>query len=434
MSLVRSLVSLLSLVGLFVAAPASIAQAAKCPNVHIVLDRSGSMSATVTGTGKTRMVVANEAIKAILNKYDGKFPIGLSRFPRNSCDSEVIAAPAYKTRMTIEASLTPTTTGSTPSGTAMRDAAMIKELRDPERKQYIVLITDGGPGCGGEPDSCPGTTNEIKKAAMQNPPITTFVVGFGGGLGASEQQCLRDMADAGGKPDPMNKFYKADSAEDLNKALASIIEIITGGGDVGMGGLCDDTCYSNGCPNPGDICVRGECKQNPCADFTCAPGSYCYTDGLTAPNCVKACTKSCPAGTRCYMGGCSPDPCNYACPAGLVCDANLRRCVKDPLCGEMPIDEQCRGTSACKAGQCVDDPCRYIRCPANTRCVGWEGTCDAIPNQQMMMMDPKDNTVDVDGRGGCSALPGAAGSASLGSGLLIALALLSARRRRQGRA
>lgn len=408
------------------------AEAAKCPNVHIVLDRSGSMSSTVSGTGKTRMVVANDAIKTILGKYDGKFPIGLSRFPNSGCDSDVISPPAYKSKMKIEMSLSPTTTGSTPSGTAMRDAIAIKELRDPERKQYIVLITDGGPGCSGGLDTCDGTVGEIKKGLMQNPPISTFVVGFGGGLTSGEQQCLTQMADAGGKPDMSAlKYYKADSADDLNKALSNILEVVIGG-EVGMTGPCDDTCYSNGCATPGDICVAGECTPNPCAGVSCAAGQYCYTDGTTPGICVKACTKSCPTGTRCNMGACSPDPCAYACQAGLVCDANLKRCVKDPLCGDMPADEQCKGTSSCRGGKCVDDPCRYIRCPTGSRCVNWEGTCDAIPNPPVMTPDMANSSVDIDSRGGgCSALPGTAGSASLGSALLAALFFVTARRRRR---
>ena len=61
-----------------------------------------------------------------------------------------------------------------------------------------------------------------------------FVVGFGGGLSSSEQQCLTQMADAGGKPDmtPL-KYYKADSADELNKALSSIVEVVIGG-EVGI--------------------------------------------------------------------------------------------------------------------------------------------------------------------------------------------------------
>lgn len=414
----------------------SSARAAKCPNLHIVLDRSGSMTSTVSG-GKSRWDVAKEAINKVLDKYDNKFPIGLSIFPRNSCDSELVTAPAYKSKVAIQMGINRTgPSGSTPSGTAVRDAAMIKELRDPDRKQFLLLITDGGPGCGGEPDSCNGTTSEIQKAFMQAPSINTFVVGFGGGLSASEQQCMTNMANAGGKPAATpEKYYKADNADDLNKALSDIIEVIMGGGDVGMGGLCDDTCYTNGCKVPGQVCVAGECVDHPCAGVVCPKSSYCYTDGTSPGICVKACTKACGKGTRCNMGACSTDPCNYACPAGTVCNSALKRCESDPLCGNMPIDEKCRGTSACRAGKCIDDPCRYITCPTGTRCVLWEGTCDLIPNT-----DPPDmsgeNPDEIDtgkARGGCSTIPGGAESASFGVAAAYFLTLIAVRRRRQPR-
>ena len=136
------------------------------------------------------------------------------------------------------ASLMPT--GSTPSGTAVRDAQALGSLNDPKRAQYIILITDGGPGCGGEPDSCSGTVGEITKARMKSPSISTFVVGFGGGLAASESICLTQMANAGGKPTTSaEKYYKADTADELNRALAEILKVVTGGGEAGAGdGLC----------------------------------------------------------------------------------------------------------------------------------------------------------------------------------------------------
>lgn len=431
-----SALTLLGLLGGFVAlfGSAAPAVAAKCPNLHIVLDRSGSMSTTVSGS-KTRWDVAKEAITAVLDRYDGKFPIGFSIFPRSGCDSDLITEPAYKTKMKIVSAMAASgPSGSTPSGTAMNEVRnMVKALRDAERKQYILLITDGGPGCG-TLDTCNGTVNEIDAALKATPSITTFVVGFGGGLSSSESQCLSQMAAAGGHPDMTAlKYYKADNAADLSKALEGIIEVVMGGGDVGMGGLCDDTCYSNGCKIAGDICVGGECNPNPCAGVMCPKDSYCYTDGKSTGVCVRACTKPCPKGTRCNMGACAADPCPYACPAGTVCNANAKRCEVDPLCGMMAPDEKCRGTSACRAGVCVDDPCRYLTCPKGTRCVPWEGTCDFVPLPiEEMPPDPMDNTDDEKAvrAAGCSTIPGGAESASVGGGALFLLGLLRARRRR----
>jgi hypothetical protein len=247
--------------------------------------------------------------------------------------------------------------------------------------------------------------------------------------------CMTQFALAGGKPNASpEKYYKADNADDLNKALADIIKVVAGGGDVGMDGICDDSCYTNGCKVLGEICVTpGDCKPNPCTGVVCPADSYCYTNGTTPGTCVKACTKQCPAKTRCSMGACISDPCPNACPAGSVCDANAKRCVADPLCGMMAPDEQCKPPSACRGGGCVDDPCRYFTCPKGTRCIPWEGSCDWIPpppdeNPDAENPDDTDPTVR---RAGCSTIPGGAGVASVGVASLYFFALVVARRRRR---
>lgn len=429
--------SLAALTLLTILSATTTAQAAKCPNVHIVLDRSGSMTSTLPG-GKTRWDTAKEAINTVVDKYDGKFPIGLSIFPNTGCDSELVTEPKYKSKAMVLAGINRTgPNGSTPSGSAMRDAAAIKSLREADREQYVIFITDGGPGCSGGLDTCDGTVMQIEAAAKQMPPINTFVVGFGGGLDSGSQACLTRMAVAGGKPAATpEKFFKADNATDLNAALAEIVKVIGGGGDVGMSGFCDDTCYTNGCKTPGDVCVGGECKANPCSGVSCPKDQYCYTDGTSAAVCVRACTKACPRDTRCLMGACAKDPCPNACPAGTVCDAMVKHCVRDPLCGNMAPDEQCKGTSACRAGKCVDDPCRFVSCPKGTRCLPWEGTCDWIPpTAEEMMMD--DMTPMDDGPGvrrtGCSTIPGGAAGASAGVAMVYLAGLLLARRRRTPR-
>jgi MYXO-CTERM domain-containing protein len=434
-SLIRSTLTV-GILALLTGISVAPTQAAKCPNVHIVLDRSGSMSSTLPG-GKTRWDVAKTAVTAVLDKYDGTFPIGMSIFPNTGCDAQLVTEPKYRSKMAITMAIgAQGPGGSTPSASAMQSVSMLKALRDPSREQYVILITDGGPGCGAI-DTCDGTVNQIDQLLKATPKVTTFVVGFGGGLASDESACLTRMAVAGGKPTmTAQKYYKADSADELNTALSEIIKVVSGGGDVGMGGVCDDTCYSNGCQTPGDICVGGDCKAHPCAGVVCPKDSYCYTDGSSAGVCVKACTKQCPRGTRCNMGSCANDPCPNACPAGTVCDANAKRCVTDPLCSTpMPPDQACKGTSACRAGKCVDDPCRFISCPSGTRCIPWEGTCDWVPAAPVDDPDAGVPGEEDDGTGirrtGCSTIPGGAGTASFGVAAAYLLALTALRRRRR---
>jgi hypothetical protein len=244
------LLCLASVVG--IAALHTPANAFKCPNVHIVMDRSGSMSTnmtTSTGGMSTRWDIAKNQLKNLLTVYDGLSPVGLSIFPPTSgmCSSDTPVRPAYFTKSAIAMSLDANgPSGSTPSGTAMRNAAMLSELQDPTRRQYVLLLTDGGPGCGGEPDTATGTANEIRKALMQSPPIYTFVIGIGN-LAASEKAALTMMADAGGKPSmTADKYYPAGTEVELTNSLTTIALMIngenTGCSDVlpdGGGGMSD---------------------------------------------------------------------------------------------------------------------------------------------------------------------------------------------------
>ena len=206
-------------------APA-LAAAASCPNVHIVLDRSGSMTSLMSGGG-TRWSVATQTLNKLVGLADPlrAAKIGLALFPKASCDSLLAVRPDYSTKAMIAAALAASMpSGSTPSGTAIRDAATLTELKDATRKQYIILLTDGGPGCGGEPDTVTGTVNQITLARTASPSIGTYVVGVGDGLSSSEQLALGQMADAGGYPEAtMARYYKGTTALELESSLTRIM-------------------------------------------------------------------------------------------------------------------------------------------------------------------------------------------------------------------
>lgn len=238
------------------------------------------------------------------------------------------------------------------------------------------------------------------------------------------------MADAGGKPvmGMAHKFYAVDSLDSLNKALDDIVQVVTFEGMA----TCDDSCYAIGCPNPGDMCIRGMCQPNPCASVTCSGSNYCYTDGVSPGSCVPACKKACPKGYRCEMGHCIQDPCVAPCVAGFVCNGASKQCEPDPLCPpDRPARDQCKRPSQCQYGKCVDDPCVFIKCPAQTHCVHWDGHCDLDPSTNGGGADMSTGPTDDSGsRGGCSA--GADRQARGGSvlaGLLVMLLLLRQRRR-----
>jgi hypothetical protein len=250
-------------------------------------------------------------------------------------------------------------------------------MHDPSRPaSYILLITDGEPTCSGDPAS---TIAQIMMAANASMPVKSFIVGFGA-LPSADQMAMNQMATAGGAPctDATlcngQQFYAADNGAALNAAIDAISQQIAGE----FGGVCDDSCYSNGCMNGGEVCVGGKCVADPCATVkdTCPPGDYCYTTGLTPGTCVKPCANPCPTGQQCNtQGNCVADPCaNVTCQSGQACSNG--QCVTDN-CTTMG----CPVGLLCYQGTCIDDPCRYVStgdatgCPMGTQCVAGTGAC-----------------------------------------------------------
>jgi len=417
-----------------------VAWGKKCPNLAILLDRSGSMLWRLQdnnfpqGSEKSRWDIATAALNAVLTQYDGYLPIGFGAFPvQNECGtSGFIVPPAYSTRAMITPQLStlkpPNTMFGTPTCEAVNSLRAEASFADASRAQYILLITDGEPFCTsmcGASDHVTGAVNAITAAYNQNPSVHTFVVGFGGSLSQVFKDNLNRMAAAGGEKNPDRSlgydYYLADSEQALLAQIQKIIQTITGSGDAGNNTvLCDDTCYSNPCPKAGDICLQGACKPNPCTGVVCAPDEYCFTDGTTA-QCKATCSTFCGPGERCIKGLCAFDSCEQSCPSTTTCNSATRQCEIDTSCRSVV----CKRTQGCFAGKCRDDVCQFITCPANMQCVPFEGTCEVPEGSR-----PSGATV-----GGCSCdvATTRSHSAAFGPPLALALIWLAQRLRRRSR-
>jgi hypothetical protein len=110
---------------------------------------------------------------------------------------EVHVVPALGTGARIATALDPETRHlcvSTPIASALDTAsALLKSLAEPSRKQFVLLVTDGGETCRGT--AAVGIAQQLAAAG-----VLTYVVGFGAsdaGAGGVNRPLLNDLACAG---------------------------------------------------------------------------------------------------------------------------------------------------------------------------------------------------------------------------------------------
>lgn len=200
------------------------------PNMLITLDRSCSMRSNVGGVPKWQIAV--NAINTMLTKYTAKIRFGLILFPDTvgaNCTQGTIpfdCAPGNETKIsTLLTSALKTADPNYPDGpcvtnidTAIQQAQGAASLKDTSRGNYVLLVSDGAQaGCsaaGGDP----GTEKMI--GDLLKVGVRTAVIGFGAGVDGAQ---LDKFAVAGGMPATgATKYYKAEDAASLDKALATI--------------------------------------------------------------------------------------------------------------------------------------------------------------------------------------------------------------------
>jgi len=200
------------------------------PNMLITLDRSCSMRSTV-GT-QTKWQIAVKALNTMLTNYTAKMRFGMIMFPDivgANCTQGTIpfdCAPGNEPKIsTVLTNALKAADPNYPDGpcvtnidTAIQQAQGAPSLKDATRKNYVLLVSDGAQaGCnaaGGDP----GTEKMI--ADMFAAGIKTAVIGFGAGVDGAQ---LDKFAVAGGMPSGgATKYYKAEDAASLDKALATI--------------------------------------------------------------------------------------------------------------------------------------------------------------------------------------------------------------------
>lgn len=188
------------------------------PDVYILFDRSGSMEGEPLAEAKA-------GLDRIASSLAPHVQMGFSAYPMlGRCNAwELLemgqhdASELQRSYAGLEAE------GTTPTGSAMHIVRVERRVwndddpADASRPKALVLITDG------DPNSCEGiypSTEEAAAFLAEGVPV--YVVGFRSG---ATPYILNRIAEAGGTDAPgPNRFYTADDADSLVRALGEITE------------------------------------------------------------------------------------------------------------------------------------------------------------------------------------------------------------------
>lgn len=199
------------------------------PNIMMVVDESGSMKDPIGGSTMSKWTALQGAVNQLLGAYSGSAQWGLSIFPHtpaNQCSAgQVDVAVAPNTTMTILSKLNALTDqtigGSTPTTSTLQ--AMLGStagLADATKSNYVLLMTDGEPNCGGDVNS---VKNVIGQLYAQTVSVRTFVVGIGDGT-SSNPTALNSWAEAGHtQRTGATEYYQVNTVNDLQMAFADIV-------------------------------------------------------------------------------------------------------------------------------------------------------------------------------------------------------------------
>src|SRR5690606_3421507 len=176
----------------------------------LVLDASGSMNEQIDG--QTKLKIAQDAVGALVGKWDAKVPLGLTAYGHQGTGCTDIqtlvpvAAPVSSSFMTQVNGLV--AKGKTPLTDAVIAAA---EQLDYENNQAtIILVSDGEETCGGDPCEMARVLEE------KGIDLTVHVVGFSVTGDDSRLSCI--ATNTGGQ------YKKVEDAAELNEALGSVVK------------------------------------------------------------------------------------------------------------------------------------------------------------------------------------------------------------------
>jgi len=186
------------------------AQQCEQPNMMITLDKSGSMA------DNNKWTQAKAAVQYILNNYNvpgsEMLQFGLTLFASDAlCGVGTVVEDLGATSAAIMSHLNISPVGGTPIAATLAMLNSYQPLKDPNRRNFVMLITDGEEFCASNLDDAVSSA-----ADLLNNGIRTFVIGFGAGV---DPGVLNAIAAAG----DTNHYYSASNQSDLQTVMSEII-------------------------------------------------------------------------------------------------------------------------------------------------------------------------------------------------------------------
>jgi Ca-activated chloride channel family protein len=180
------------------------------PKAMIIFDASGSMWGQIDGVNK--IVIARDALKSVVQKWNPAIPLGLTVYGHrtkgdcNDIETVIPIGPVNRQRM-IDTVMGIMPKGRTPIARSLRRVA--DTLRGNEDPTTIILISDGRESCDADPCA---TARQLKAEGIN---FVAHVVGFN--VDARTDRQLACIAHATG-----GEYFSAKNAAALNNAIRVI--------------------------------------------------------------------------------------------------------------------------------------------------------------------------------------------------------------------
>jgi len=227
------------------------------PEIMFVVDRSTSMGWGLTGpsgAGPSRWSILVDALREQLPRYDERSDMGLTHVPgdggqRCIVDVEPQIAPAMlRAEPILDVVTARSPGGRTPTADGLAAAdRWFAANPDITVVRAVVLATDGAPNCNdtldarscpctggaGLPIGCMGDPNlcldDMRTLAvidrLSSRGVPTYVIGIDGDPDPALSAVLTRMAEAGGRPNPLDPgrgYYSVRRASDVSAAFDRI--------------------------------------------------------------------------------------------------------------------------------------------------------------------------------------------------------------------